>query len=247
MSVLVLDAQDVIEKVPYEWQARILSDTYFSDIPIVIADEGNVAATVAEQQAVVTSKTNKVGVAVIILQPIEDDEENNLQFGPMTIRGTAQVIENRELNLGPNGTKKSARKVARRIRDVMKSFAAPGLHTTIVIDKPGIEPIQPDKSMPQSTVMYHVNWSCMELLQSSPTQVQAPQIVSLGGTFQITCATAGAKIIYVTDDSYPWSGNRKAATYSNPGAIPQTGVTIRACAYLDPLIPSIVQRTTLLS
>src|SRR5712672_1965290 len=98
-KAMSLTVQDIIDRLPFELMNRIESDDYFSDVPVVVAEEGNVRLMVDAKQAAISTKLGtKRGVAVIVLQMVADDEHTNLQFGPMTLRPAIQVIENVELN-----------------------------------------------------------------------------------------------------------------------------------------------------
>lgn len=244
-----ITALDIIDRLPYDLQARLQADDFFVDIPIVVADEGNVRAEIEKRQAAITTKNTKRGVAVIVLQVLADDEQTNIQFGPMTLRPAFQVIENLELNRDENGTGKTARKVARRIRDVVKGSGMTGLVMDMKPDKPCIEPINVAKELGASIKAYQVNFRCLETPQQVPTQVQMPQFVPQppNPQFTITCPTAGALVYYTTDDSYPWPENPRATAYV-PGDninIPGGAITIRACAYVQGMIASWVNRATI--
>jgi hypothetical protein len=157
-----IKAIEVIDRLPNECAARLTADEFFSDIAIVVADEGNVLATMNRLQAALTTKTGKRGVAVIVLQVVGNDEMAEVKFGPLRLFQSFQVVENRELNLDANGTGKSARKVARRIVDVVKSLRLDGLTTDWVPDRPCIEPLNLKKELGASIVGYQVNFWTLE-------------------------------------------------------------------------------------
>ena len=246
MSLLKIDATDVIMKIPYELAARLEADDFFSDIIVVVADEGNVEATVKAKQAVLSKKSGKGGVAVIVLQVLADDGQNNLQFGPMTLKPAFQVIEQREINKGANGTGKAARRVARRIRDVIKSAGFVGIITTIKCATPCIIPIG-NHDYGANVIMYQVDFECLENSTDPLAQVQMPQVSAVpnSSNFQIICATVGSFIYYTIDDSYPSPNNPDAIAYGTPQPVPQEGLTLRACAYAPGMIASGVQRVNI--
>jgi hypothetical protein len=232
---------DIIDKLPLELANCLLTDAFFADIPVVVAEKGNIASEYARAQAVISDATGKRGVAVFVLQIVADDYSNNLQFGPMTLKPAFQVVENPELNQDDNGTHKSARKVARKIRDVIKTQTLIGLVANMTTGKPCIEPTE-IKDLP-SVVAYQVNFECQEVGQQQMTAVQMPQIGvgALPPQFILTCATPGAQIWYTLDDSFPFNGDKtvypgSTAIQFSAGSevnIPVGGCILRARAYLD--------------
>ena len=64
MSAKLLTSTDLIGLLPDEFAARIAADEYFCDITVVVAEKGNVAATIDTLRAAQTEKKGKVGVAV---------------------------------------------------------------------------------------------------------------------------------------------------------------------------------------
>ena len=193
-------------------------------------------------------------MAVLVLQIVADDDFPNLGFGPMTLRPAFQVIENVELNRDTNGTHKSARKVARRIRDVVKVCGMQGLVASIQTDKPCIEPVNLGEEMGKLLKGYQVNFKCFEIPDKNMSQVQTPVFRSLmpAGTspgsssaaFQVVidCATPEATIFYTLDDSYPREGNPQAHVYADPIDVPVSGFILRACGYGAGMIASWVNR-----
>lgn len=240
----MINAVDIIDRLPYELQARLEEDDFFSDVPVVVAEEGNVEAEMKRRQAVVTAKCGKRGVAVIVLQVVADDDFPNLAFGPMTLYPSIQVIENLELNRDANGTKKSARKIARRIRDVIKCMGLVGMVKNMQADKPAIEPVNLGEELGKLVRAYQVNFKCLEVSTQDLSFVAIPQFVSMGpaAQFAITCATPQAAIYYTLDDSFPRPSNGQA--YAAAIDVPAGGLTVRACAYKAGMVASWVNRAT---
>ena len=239
-----MKAIDVIEFLPAELAARIQADEYFADIPVVLADKGNILAEVQRLQGVITKRGGKSGIFVVALQLLAEDKFPNLQFGPMTLAPAFQVIEQRELNLDPlRGTGKSARQVARRLRDVVKSYGAIGIVKCIRAAKNCIEPIPFDDATPKNLIGYQVNFECEESDSEVLVQCQMP-VVSVDGSNQvnITSATAAARIYFTTDESLPVPNSPASTLYAEPFANPQSGTAIRACAYRTATIASWVNR-----
>lgn len=248
-----MKAIDIIDKLPGEFAARLQCDPFFADIVVVVAEKGNVALEFARQQAVIAERNGKNGVAVVVLQLSADDFSPNLSFGPMTLRPAFQVVENVELNNGDAGTGKSARKVARKIRDVIKGFNVMGHVQDMRAGKPCIEPVDL-KDMGDGVVGYQVNFECLEVSHEDLRQVQMPAFVAgndpQSPTFELTCGTPGADIWYTTDDSFPFPGDASAypgstATLYSAAVSFSGSVLVRAAAYLDGQIASGIARATL--
>jgi hypothetical protein len=158
-----------------------------------------------------------------------------------------QVVEIPTQNKSSTGTKKSARRVARKIRDIIKPLYLAGLCTEFVFGRDCIAPL---KLPLENTIAYEVNCHTYEADTQPISQVAAPMFsLSENTNVAITCATVGAQIWYTTDDSFPAPPDKvdgsNAQLYSNPIPIPREGVMIRAAAFLpDPnTVGSVVNRS----
>ncbi|MEN6533034.1 MAG: chitobiase/beta-hexosaminidase C-terminal domain-containing protein [Bryobacteraceae bacterium] len=236
-----LDTSEIVERLPYELQARAESDPYAVDIPIVVAEEGNVRAMMEARQAALRIKHGTWGVAVIVLQIDESEYRPNLQFGPMVLHPKFQVIEFVDQNKSETGTKKSDRQVARWLVRLFKGVIIEGYTKSFETEKPAIEPISlaeyGDKARGAQ-----VNFSCLEASSAPGQMVQIPVLKPFAGSapqVQITCGTVGATIRYTLDGSYP---TNQAAVYAGPIDIPAAGFVVRACGYMDGMEPSSVIR-----
>jgi hypothetical protein len=237
-----METLDIIDRLPFELAARLECDPFFRDIPVVVAEAGNIKLEMERKQAVTTEKSGKRGVAVIVLQIVAEDPFKNIQFAPMQLNPAFQVVENVEMNNDDDGTKKSHRKVARRIRDVIKHCVFAGLVQDMKAGKPCIEPV--DLSDIGKTIKAsQVNFECLEVSGEAQTLVQMPIFTgdANGGNPQLTIASAtpGAAIWFTTDDKFPYNGDKDifpgstAQLYTGPIPIPAEGFVVRACTYLD--------------
>jgi hypothetical protein len=231
---------DIIDRLPQELANCLLTDSFFCDIPVIVVEKGNVADEMARAQAVITETSGKRGVAVLVLQVVADDLSSNLQFGPMTLKPAFQVIENVELNNDDNGTLKSARKVARRIRDAIKTQNFIGLVQNMTTSKPCIEPVEL-KDLGDAIVAYQVNFECLEVGSDQMVAVQMP-VIAVGTAppqFILSCPNAGAQIWFTLDDTFPFNGDvnkypgstAQLFVAGTPVNIPTGGCTLRARAY----------------
>lgn len=231
-----IKAIDVIDKLPGELAAALLSDDFFKDIPVAVAERGNVIQEVKRLQAIVTEKSGKWGVAVIVLQLVADDELPEIAFGSLKLRPSFQIIEQPTQNNSATGTGKSARKVARKIRDIIKPLELLGLCSCFVFERECIQPVALDN---QNLVAYQVNCHTYEVDDEKIAQVLSPQFSQDGnGNLILSSGTSGAVIYYTTDESFPAPPDKvpesTAQVYSAPIPIPEQGFVVRARAVLLP-------------
>ena len=239
-----MTSDQIIKALPWEMAARLQSNCYFHDIPVVVAEEGNIKLTMAQKQGVITARKGKRGIAVIVLQLVLDDEFPNLQFGPITFKPAIQIVENLELNRDANGTGKSARQVGRKIRDVFKGSYFGGLTKVWKAATGYLIPVALSAELGKNTRAYQANFECLEDSDEPVSQVSAPTVISQAPAPQVAlaCATAGAQLWFTTDDTYPadphqWPGST-AQLYAGPIAIDVAGTVIRAVAVAPPMIDS---------
>lgn len=244
---------DILDRLPFELAARLESDPFFADIPVAVAVKGNVAQEFQRKQAVISEKSGKRGVCVIVLQIIANDIYKGTPGGPMKLKPAFQIIENVELNNDDSGTKKSVRKVARHIIDNIKLAGFRGLVQAMQCDDPAIEPVDLKDDLGDGVVSEQVNFTCQEF-SDEPLQFCLPPICTqVAGELQVALASAtdGAQVWFTTDDSFPYPGDKTAfpASTSQQFTAPipvalNTPITIRACAYLAGRIASSVERFT---
>lgn len=241
---------DIIDRLPFELQARLESDKWFGDIPVVVMEEGNFESMLAAKQATITEKNGKIGVAVVVVQLTADDDYPELAFGPLTLLPVIQVLENVELNRGPSGTKKSARTVARKIRDLIKPLRLHGLCTEFEPDKPVIRPVPLPEGMAKLIKSYSVHFKTFEADDEQASMVATPAFEEVGDPatqFALSCSTEGAQIWFTTDDSYPAPQRGTSRLYTGPVDVPAEGLIVRAAAYLDGSYASQVNRAVIVT
>lgn len=242
----MIKTSDVIEFLPLEFASWLECHSFFSNIPVVVLEVGNIATELAAKQSVMTIKNGKRGAAVVIPQLLADDLYPNLAFGPMKLRPAFFVYEVPELNHDANGTLKSARRIAREIVKVVKPLRLIGLATDMVPDSPAIEPLNiPKVEGEKKFVGYQVNFTCEEADDEPLSQVATPLFEKnpLDSTqLVMTCDTPGAQIWFTTDDTLPVPTDKKpsstATLYSTPVQVPEFGFTVRALAVKEGAVAS---------
>jgi hypothetical protein len=128
-----------------------------------------------------------------------------------------------------------ARKVARRVRDVLRMFTPRGLVKNILADDPFLIPLKVTDV--ENCVGYQLNFKCLEDTVEQQLRVATPEISPNSGaapqSVTITCATAGATIWYTLDGSHPWAENPEAEEYAGgPIEITEASV-LRVRAFKD--------------
>lgn len=245
---------DILDRLPFELAARLESDPFFCDIPVVVAVKGNLARQLQLKEAAILSKQNKRGVAVFVLQIAADDIWDGIPGSPMKLYPAFQIIENVELNNDENGTKKSARKIARQIVKNMKIAAFRGYIQALKPAKPAIEPVVL-KDFPDEMVGEQVNFECMEFSDEPFFYCLPPVVAGVAGSnppqVAITTATPGGQIWFTTDDSFPYAGDKDvfpestSQLYCGPITVQmQPPTVIRAMVVREGFIGSSIERFT---
>ena len=234
------DAYDIIDRLPWELQACLMGDTFFNTIPVIVFDEENVRRELERLQAVQTGKGGKVGAAVIVMPMLAHDLRPNVRFGPMTLYPTFQTLENVEINQGPNGTKLSSRKIARRIRDTVKQYQLPGLIADLKPEVPCISALNVKEQLGEGVKSHLVRFNCLEAPVAGPSAVAMPTGVVAAGQVTLDCATAGAAIWFTVDGSSPLPIGVKNPSTAQlyGGAFASAGQLVRARAFVAGSIPS---------
>ena len=253
MERFIVTFDQILDRLPYELAARLASDPFFCDIPIVVADKGNVAREYEQKQAVIQEKSGKRGAAVFVLQLLGDDIYKGLPGGPLKLKPSIQVIENRELNEDESGTHKSVRKICRHIIKNLKVLNIEGVVQGLTCDDPAFEPVPLGEEFGDETLSYRVNFTCQEFSGEQISYCAVPTCSQVPSTLTVALATAtpGAQIWYTTDDTFPYPGDDQAfpgstaQQYTAPIAAQlNTPIIIRACTYLAGSVASSIVRWT---
>lgn len=236
MSEAMNDA--FLDNMRAEWVALLKSDEYLGTVPILDERLGDVNAEVEKQLGLVKSDSGKRGACVIVQSPTADDDRPAAPGGVLETKWTLLVLEEPLLNDdATKGHQKRALHICRRIVRVAKLYAATGLCTSLIPDKPTIVPF----GNPMASIAYQVRFACTEVGQGKMQKVAQPTFAPASGAapqnVTITCVTAGASIYYTLDGSHPYAGNANATLYAGPVNVPVAG-TLRARAFKTGMIGS---------
>jgi len=255
--------EDIIVSLPLEIAARLKRDPLLAGLPVVVWEDGNIAATIAARSAVLNMEHGKVGVAVIVLQPVADDANPGLVGGPLLLRTLLLVLEQPEMNSGRSGFGHSSRWVARRCISLLKGCSFGGLVTALRTSAPVLEPATPaplngHQGAGGMSLAHQPNWlriapllhgltevrACQvnfEALESFGSQpwVAAPAMINHEPAQNVTlaCATPGSQIFFSMDNSYP-----SIAYDGSPITVPAAGIIVRAFASCPGMIDSSISR-----
>lgn len=209
---------------------RLLGDSYFADITVEKQRDGVIAADITKKLSVFNAKGGKVGVYVLVLMPdLAPPSGREGAPGPeYIVRPGVQIWESPTINLGSQGTGKSAEAIATRVRQLLHLFD-PGARSTYTFAS--MEPAE----APKGQLSYVVTIARSARDERLP-KVATPTITLAGAlpavTVTLACATGGASIYYTTDGTPPSSANAAATPYTAPFVRAAAG-EIRAAAELS--------------
>ncbi len=236
-----MSAESTLTDAQTELAARIASDPYFVDIPVLTDRKADLATTIQKNLGTITTKGGKIGLAVIVMQPVASVTSGNLPIPRMMMDLTVRVLENVLINSGANGTGKPAANVARKLVDILHLYRADGLIGMLQPKPQTIIPVE-DLIAP---VAYEVQFTSEELSRGQQyTAFKCAQVAlsssgsALPYTISLSCATSGSSIYYTLDGTYPGGqAGSTAALYNSPFAV-STACTLRAVASKTGLIHS---------
>jgi len=208
---------------------EILADPLFDDVPGIALKEKD---TDSELENAINNLD--IGFAVIITSlNCEMNQNRGAFFSDISVQ--VGVCENRLTN----ATGKSAEVLAERIASILPMFKPANCTGPLVLDKPSIVTIPPQKKEDRDKKLLAVNFTCSGGLQEIPPQI-APvtRVQNEDGEEVLSCATVGAVIFYRTDGKHPnpryGSGS---SLYTAPFELGEA-TTLKARAWLPGYIAS---------
>ena len=214
--------------------ARLGSDEFFVDVPVFTQCKKEIAKEVAQKLGLLTGKSGKNGICVVIMSPIASMAKIDAMVTQLDAKLSVRVLENVTLNQGSGGTGKAALTVAVRILEVLRFYQSQGLASPLEADEPTILEVED----PVAQLAYEVHFTARAGTSDTIDKVAFPVIAITGTqypkTATITCGTAGASIRYTLDESYPTA---TASLYSTPVSLVAAG-SVRAVAYKSQSIAS---------
>lgn len=220
---------------------RLNADSYFEDITIIRARDGDIDTELDKALRFLTPKNSKIGAACIV-GGVQIGVSNPDTPGPYFDDGFIAVdtFENPVFNDGATGTGKRAEHIAGRANQVLHHYIPGGLGGTMLSTKRAIFPL-PERAVPQGASGFTSVFS-VPIDNIVLDKVTACTITPSSGTapvadITITCPTAGVDIYYTTDFSHPWPGNTNATLYAGPFTVASAAL-LRAIAYKTDMVAS---------
>jgi hypothetical protein len=216
--------------------ARLAGDGYFADISVFEQRRGVTENDIERALSTITEKASKSGAAVIVLKPRLQPSEPDAPGPEYRILIEVQVITQPLVNDGDAGTQKETEAIAERVRLLLHRFGT----TNGTFSFAGMEAADVEEGKDAFIVGFTrlARYGCAT---QCGLPLLAPDEGSGTAEVTITSGTDGASIYYTLDGTYPRAGN--GTLYAAPFA-PGAGVTLRAVAYKDGLLPSNVTGVT---
>lgn len=238
-------APSLLEIGQTDLAARFTADPFFADVGVfVLRPRGNesfvtIQSKIDQLIGGLVKKNGKSGAAVFVLMPTADSVNPDTPGPRLKFKYTVRVQELPIINMGDNGTQKSAEEIALRVLQLGHHFS-PGTGNVIVAASDAMTPSA--DADPKITIDVNFEQQGGVRAESkviTPALTSAPAVdPDTGNDVTITCATAGASILYSVDGTYP------TLPYTVPVNVPGSA-TVRAVATKSGLLPSDVRQITL--
>lgn len=211
--------------------ARIESAEYFADIPVLVERRGVTESDIIQALSTLNEKQARLGACVIVLKPSLLPTTADAPGPEYRISQSVQVITQPLMNDSDQGTGKQTEEIAGQLRALLHRFAGPnGTYSFSAMQAETVEEGKDSYSL-TFTRLARDAAAAVGLPLISPDEGASPQEITL------SCATAGASILYTLDGSYPSPANRAALAYADPFTV-QQACTLLAAAYKPGLLPS---------
>jgi hypothetical protein len=213
-----------IETIQPDLVAKLNSEPFFSDINVFAIREERVESEIKQALAGTQPKAGKIGAVVEVMMPMIRTPNKN---APGPIAELSQIIrvkENPTLNLGKNGTKKTAEAIALQILQLFHGFYLQGLLQSLY---PAPDAMEHNRDF-WPMVTYDVKLGALFPL-APLAKLPMPGISSPAQTVTLT---GQGTIYYTTDGTFPGPGNSAAHRFSAPFTVP-SGTVVRTAVY-DP-------------
>jgi hypothetical protein len=220
------------EQLQLDCFGRVSAADYFSDVEVIHDRPRSADAAILIETRIdnvlagLNKKNGKAGAVVRVLMPAFDVPEPEMPgpYGERII--ILRSIENPMVNMGTNGSGKSAEDIADNVLAELNDFR-PGPFDILYSARRAIEPVE--ALLKKGQIAYDV--SLRQKGGLTPViKAAMPTIAQDESGVALTSATDGASIYYTIDGSYPWPGNDQAILYDAPFAV-EPPLSLRAIAY----------------
>lgn len=240
-----------LEKIQQDCLGLLMSSKNLASVNIVLEKKFIVQSQIELDAIWVTVRNGKSGCGVLIEVPEIESENGNMSGPPQVVALTFVSFQNGDAAFTDEGSGLFAEQVEQFVLDALhlQSFGAFG---TVQADKGNLS--SPARDYPG------INARRLTLKIKPRASAQTPRTSALqlainNGLATLTCATAGAKIVYTLDGSFPSDPavavdplaaapiNAASQIYAAPFAV-ASGQNIRAAAYADGFNPGEILNQT---
>lgn len=195
---------------------RLFAEPYFVDVGVFKLRDGTIQAQIDAAVRGLELQANKAGAAVSVLMAQMRVPDPNVPGPQFNAQITIRCQEYPDINFGSSfGARKSAEELATEVTRHLQFKGAAGFYSALYFER--------DAGTPNYDYLPLVTYDVTALstvTTDEMAQVAMPTIGLAGSIVTLSCATAGAAIIYTTDDSMPAPANGSRAqngtTYAAP-------------------------------
>ena len=217
----------------------------------LLLEPGEPVSTVAQKvaKAIGAGPDGKVGLGWYVV-PIEDmlDDTPEVEFAPLLLPITVDIVENTILNHGPRGPRIPIRYLAAYAQKILKCYSPQNLTTDFVPEKTALSLFskQDDENLRFCRVMLHTYESDPVLFQqvNSPVLTPSALVSAIPGqnVYPMTVAINPMNadtVWYTLDGTHPWAGNATAVQWDGVSLLNLAGPAfLRARGFAAELLGS---------
>ena len=203
----------------YDMLYKLKSEPYFDDANVVLQREKMLRTEVDVKTVCITpAPSGKCGLGIVIGMPVTRTDDSEAPGPTQVVEPVFTVLEQADINQGPNGSLIDAEDAANRLAQMLHQFYRRDKGTTYARG----EYVVPNHSFHGIRAFDVTLWS--RVAQDEESRVQQPTIEIAGSTVTLaTPADAGAEIFYTVGDDpkegFPGPGNPLATRYAAPFAV----------------------------
>jgi hypothetical protein len=160
--------------------------------------------------------TGRYGCGILVNMPSLRGKDPNITVPVGDWTQTIDVIENPELNFGPQGTQITCEQTSRTIRSLLHQFNLVGL-SILYQDDLVIEPITDANKLWPNCLAYRVSFQLPTIADAAIPKCNMPAISWAGDTCTVTAASGGDTVYFTVDGTFPGPGNPQQGVISQGG------------------------------
>ena len=175
----------------------------------------------------IATRNGQTGAAIIVMLPdVALESAQNMSL-PIKLKWKIRTVENQMFNESTGGTGLPSSQLALHVAQFMQTRAFRGGNPLRCDPAKAIEEI----TLP-GFLVHEINGECAVYV-GVRAKCAAPTISQTDGLLTLASTTAGARIFYTLDQSYPGSGNGAALPYTVPFTLDPGSYVLRTAAEAD--------------